>query len=521
MFLVGAIWIDNYKMEDCSNNLVDKVQKVFRNPNEDSLKKTLFKLRSSNCLTDFILIVNKVEYNVHKVVLVSSSKCFYDLFIADRDKLCDDDGNHLVESYSVPVSEAGFCLVLDYMYTDNLVFTLDNVADVLEAAQAFQMDELLTFGFEFLSANINAANALSTYYLACRYGVEMLRKRSYQMIMDHLPSLSFSDFKTFVYEKDEGGEVLMDDEMIFTSVTRWVKHNPVERKPFFDGFVEHVEVYKLPSKMMRDALADECLGKSPELVEKMAVVLGDRAVALEEEKRSKDDEKETLKKEVSRLRAKKAAFEKENRRLENLNLKTRENFDREANKRNEKQHLELQEKETLRKKIRTLEHAHQENVVKLKTFEDSEHRQNEIARSITLSATLTFTFTNLKFDLWTIGSSKVSGTHANFADTKWQMVIKRESNDYCGFHIYCWGGPRYQLSWTCQLNAFYKLLSVRTGIANKFVKGPAPITFAYDSDGYTKTGLAQFVNWQEAITPQNGYISDNGEMTFQLILCKC
>ena len=90
------------------------------------------------------------------------------------------------------VSGNSLKLLIEYMYTSNIVINNENVVEVLAAADYLQMVEVQKFCFDFLLTVIDKNTCFTIYTLARLYEDEDLLRASLQFINDN-----FEDVKAF------------------------------------------------------------------------------------------------------------------------------------------------------------------------------------------------------------------------------------------------------------------------------------------------------------------------------------
>ena len=126
-------------------------------------------LRKSGTLCDIILIVEGMEFPVHKIVLAAGSPYFQAMFTSSfKEK---DESRQEIHG----ISHETFSTILDYIYTSrNPTIKDDNVESLLEAACFLQLNYVKDLCLDHLKSMINTENFLEIRSFASRHSFTLV-----------------------------------------------------------------------------------------------------------------------------------------------------------------------------------------------------------------------------------------------------------------------------------------------------------------------------------------------------------
>jgi len=196
------------------------------------LSANLDQLREGGQYTDIEICVQsldgkkKMSYRAHRCILASRSDHFRGLFsVGMKDS---NVGNVTLE---IPEPES-FREILRWMYCGELKLTPERAIDVLGAADALCLDEVVDFASSFISSNLTLANCLEAYSCAARFNRNALREATVQYIGRHLSKLvgnrhfNSLDLEDVVALLSSNSLAVQGEEAVFEAATEWLKSNP-------------------------------------------------------------------------------------------------------------------------------------------------------------------------------------------------------------------------------------------------------------------------------------------------------
>uniref|UniRef100_A0A8C1QMA2 Zinc finger and BTB domain containing 10 n=1 Tax=Cyprinus carpio TaxID=7962 RepID=A0A8C1QMA2_CYPCA len=128
----------------------------YRNkPNENSycyqLLQELDKQRKSGILCDVNIVVGDQVFKAHKNILVAGSRYFKTLYCLTKSENCDQTTITHLDMAAVQ----GFSVILDFLYSGNLLLTSQNAIEVMSVASYLQMTEVVQSCRAFIKDALN------------------------------------------------------------------------------------------------------------------------------------------------------------------------------------------------------------------------------------------------------------------------------------------------------------------------------------------------------------------------------
>ncbi|KAK7899059.1 hypothetical protein WMY93_019912 [Mugilogobius chulae] len=124
-------------------------------PNENSycyqLLQELDKQRKSGILCDVSIIVSGQVFRAHKNILVAGSRYFKTLYCLTKSEAQD----HTTVTHLDVAAVQGFSVILDFLYSGNLLLTSQNAIEVMSVASYLQMTEVVHSCRAFIKDALN------------------------------------------------------------------------------------------------------------------------------------------------------------------------------------------------------------------------------------------------------------------------------------------------------------------------------------------------------------------------------
>ena len=130
-------------------------------------------------------------------------------------------------------------------------------------------------------------------------------------------------------------------------------------------------------------------------------------------------------------------------------------------------------------------------------------------------ATLTTTIQNI--NNFEVGENKFSEMTSYVRGLPWKIAVYRckLTNDKhtLGLYVFCnWDD---ETEWSCDAKVTLRVLAQKSDVKNKWKVQ----TYNFNNRGLNYyTGDSTFMGWDEAMNPNNGYITVDNEMTFQVLI---
>ena len=230
-----------YFVSVVASTLTDISAKYINDAYPGEFLKGMLTQRQNEQFTDVELEADDVNIPCHKVVLAAASPYFNTMFTS---------GLQESTSRTVPltVDSATLACVVDYFYTAEVEFTVDNVQKIVEASDLLQMDDLKTAGEKFMLERVDAANCIGYRNFASLYRLKQLQEGARQVMLDKFSSVvSGAEFKDLTCAElidyiGEDGINVRNEDLVFESVLLWVRHDPDSRRTCLIEILDYVRL---------------------------------------------------------------------------------------------------------------------------------------------------------------------------------------------------------------------------------------------------------------------------------------
>lgn len=223
------------------------------------LLKNLNLLRIDSRFCDVELIAGKSVINAHRVVLSASSPYFEAMFRPELG-LCEAK-KRTVTLHSI--SPNILKLLMDFIYTNKVEITQNNVQELLAAADMLQLNEVVEGCCEYLVRELHSSNALGILRFAEAHSCTELAQSAQTFVNTHFPDVAqeaeLLDVPPALLIRLIALEDLrVDSELqVFNAALRWVKHDIVNRRRHVFEILYNVRLPLVPMRLI-DAAISEC-----------------------------------------------------------------------------------------------------------------------------------------------------------------------------------------------------------------------------------------------------------------------
>uniref|UniRef100_A0A3P9IWW4 Intracisternal A particle-promoted polypeptide n=1 Tax=Oryzias latipes TaxID=8090 RepID=A0A3P9IWW4_ORYLA len=201
------------------------------------------KLRLRTDFCDVGLNVGGRVFRVHRLVLAASSPYFSALFSGGM-KEADKDEVHIIG-----VDPVVFESLLEFVYTGAINVTVDNVQELMVAADMLHLNEVVSVCGEFLKSHIDSSNCVGIFQFSEQIGcLEMLEFTENYFYVHFLEVCVTDEFRSL--SKDQLVRLLRSEELriedeyqVFTAAMDWVLQDVPKRKKHV---VEVLEAVRFP-----------------------------------------------------------------------------------------------------------------------------------------------------------------------------------------------------------------------------------------------------------------------------------
>ncbi|NXH65844.1 KLH13 protein, partial [Hydrobates tethys] len=201
------------------------------------LLEGLSSLRSQSALCDVTLEAEGVCFPAHKIVLASASNYCKILFVGDLTRAGSPDGNVRLKA----VSAAGLRNVLNFIYSNKLDLSLQNIEETFKAAETLLVREVIKLCFRFLEGCLNCENCMDVLNIAKKLGPAELRQkamcyvgRHYKQILADPQCLKDLDRGTLCEILDRTNTEGCSELELFRAAVSWLQHDRMRLKDAAD-----------------------------------------------------------------------------------------------------------------------------------------------------------------------------------------------------------------------------------------------------------------------------------------------
>ncbi|NXO60934.1 KLH13 protein, partial [Aramus guarauna] len=201
------------------------------------LLEGLSSLRSQSALCDVTLEAEGVCFPAHKIILASASNYCKILFVGSLRRAGSPDGNIRLKA----VSAAGLRNVLDFIYSNKLDLSLENIEETFKAAETLLVREVLKLCFRFLEGCLNCENCMDVLNIAKKLGPAELRQKAmcyvgqrYKQILADPQCLKDLDHGTLCEILDRTNIEGCSELELFKAAVSWLQHDHTRLKDAAD-----------------------------------------------------------------------------------------------------------------------------------------------------------------------------------------------------------------------------------------------------------------------------------------------
>ncbi|XP_029342509.1 kelch-like protein 3 isoform X2 [Acyrthosiphon pisum] len=261
--------MDTIQALSCENNLKQVLTSKeceptnFRNNSHSArILEDLQSLRKNEVLCDIRFEADDGKIIIgHKNVLMAASPYFRAMF-----SNFDERNKDLVTIKEL--DSTILQLLVDYIYTGEIMVTKENVQTLLSAANVLQLDYVNDICAEFLQKQVDSSNCIGIKAFADLHNCTKLLSSSEAYIKQHFLevakgedflSLSSEDLVMLISSNDLA---VPFEEEVFECVIKWVKHDLDCRNDFLPKLMEHVRLPLLKPDILLNISKEPLLSNS-------------------------------------------------------------------------------------------------------------------------------------------------------------------------------------------------------------------------------------------------------------------
>ncbi|NWW89101.1 KLH13 protein, partial [Rhynochetos jubatus] len=197
------------------------------------LLEGLSSLHSQSALCDVTLEAEGVCFPAHKIVLASASNYCKILFVGNLTRAGSLHGNIQLKA----VSAAGLRNVLNFIYSNKLDLSLQNIEETFKAAETLLVREVIKLCFRFLEGCLNYENCMDVLNIAKKLGPAELKQKAmcyvgqrYKQILADPQCLEDLDQGTLCEILDRTDTEGCSELELFRAAMSWLQHDRTRLK---------------------------------------------------------------------------------------------------------------------------------------------------------------------------------------------------------------------------------------------------------------------------------------------------
>ena len=226
--------------------------------------KTLLNLllqRDSNESNSVTLQVENEEFPVHRSILSAFSEYFFKMFTIDMKE------KHSKAIKIEDVTAEAMKEILKALYDGEVVFTDDNLVDILHAASLLQITCVLDVAVEFMNHTMSSEKCGDYLELANVYSLEVVQIKAIQCLLQNFDQIS--EKESFLnLPIHQINLFLQSDQLntysekrVFEFIVKWVNKDLEKRKQYFPQLFKHVRLQFIPIKFVVGTIGENELVK--------------------------------------------------------------------------------------------------------------------------------------------------------------------------------------------------------------------------------------------------------------------
>ena len=228
--------------------------------------------RKESVFTDVLLKIGETTFSAHRMVLAAYSNYFYAMFTNGM----KESTQEVIELKDESISSDVLKIVMDAIYTGDLLVNEENVFEVLAAADHLQVTSVVQQCCRFLTELVEFCFDVKTYCriwtTADRHGLKDLQEAAahkmasmYEDVCESEEFLSYINAEQFlsILGRDDLGAP--SETFVFKSVMQWIKHKKEERMAVAAKVIGAVRLGLVDIEEMIEELNTDEMQQVPEI----------------------------------------------------------------------------------------------------------------------------------------------------------------------------------------------------------------------------------------------------------------
>lgn len=193
----------------------------------------------------FFLIVVRVRKGRKVEYCLFSTPCC--VFVSTHRALFSRWGSPGQIVFEIPgLSSDMMRLIIEFAYTDSVSVKQDNVQELLQAADQFNIMDIVKACWDYIGSHLSPENCVGIWQFTNFCLCEEMQHKSFHFIIDNFEEVASCDeFQNLSVE--ELAEIIERDDLnvkressVFEAVHSWITHAPEERKQYIGALMSKV-----------------------------------------------------------------------------------------------------------------------------------------------------------------------------------------------------------------------------------------------------------------------------------------
>ncbi|XP_072303323.1 kelch-like protein 10 [Eucyclogobius newberryi] len=220
--------------------------------------QTVFEeLRQQNVFCDALLKFGEDEFSVHKVILCRASPYFRSMF--------QRWGNGEKDFTLHGITPKVMSLVLDWIYTKSITVSMENLQEVMMAADMMLLKKLVEICFQFMEDCMCPENCIGIWKFSNVVVSPKIRLLAQQFILRHFDEVVICD-ELQLLTANELSVFIEDDKLnvknettVFEAILHWTDHDLVQRRAEFPHLLTKVRFAQMPLEFVQNRVRNHAL----------------------------------------------------------------------------------------------------------------------------------------------------------------------------------------------------------------------------------------------------------------------
>ncbi|KAJ1145700.1 hypothetical protein NDU88_011985 [Pleurodeles waltl] len=189
-------------------------------------------MRQQHVLCDAVLEAGGATFPAHKVILASASNYCKVIFSGNE---AHSETPELIQLKGV--SADGLRTVLNFIYSNKLDISIDNVQDTLKAAETLLVRDAIKLCFRFLEESLEENSCMAVIDIVKKHGPEELKQKAISKLGQHYREILKDDLQLKELDKESLAEILDRKEIheyneleLFTFTKNWILYDTARLK---------------------------------------------------------------------------------------------------------------------------------------------------------------------------------------------------------------------------------------------------------------------------------------------------